>query len=483
MNQQRTTNNQRPSLSVRLPEDWGIQPVPQERRILRAFDLAVLWGDLAVSLLVMVAGSLLVPGLGTKEALAAIFVGTLLGTVLLSLAGIVATDTGVPTMVTLRPSLGIRGSYLASGFNILQLVGWAALEIIIMAQAAQALSDHYLGFAGYYWWLAFFGVLGTAMAVGGPVVVIRQWMQKFGIWVVVAAAAWLTFYLFHTYDMGEIWRRSGEGGFPNFWQGVDLVIALPVSWLPLVGDYSRFSRRAVSGATGTYIGYAIANVWFFVLGMLYVQALQSDPAGLVDALVKMMLPLTAGWLALIVLLFGESDEGFANIYSTAVSFQNLVPKLTHAVLAVIVGALAIVVAVSLDLLQYENFLLLIGGVFVPVFGILLADYFAVRSRRYVVPDLFEQHGGYWYDWGANFVGIVAWLAGFLIYVHAAQPPWLLEHADFVSWVPVWVTHVGGTIPAFVFSFVAYWAGFHLWTALRQRPSVPPERVTMEARPH
>jgi NCS1 family nucleobase:cation symporter-1 len=487
VNQQPTTNNQRPTLGVRLPEDWGIQPVPPERRVLRAFDLAVLWGDLAVSLLVMVAGSLLVPGLSTKEAMAAIFTGTLLGTVLLSLAGIVATDTGVPTMVTLRPSLGIRGSYLASGFNILQLVGWAALEIIIMAQAARALSDHYLGFGGYYLWLVFFGVLGTAMAVGGPIVVVRQWMQKFGVWIVVAAAAWLTFYLFHAYDMGAIWRRPGEGGFPNFWQGVDLVIALPVSWLPLVGDYSRFSRRAVSGAAGTYIGYAIANVWFFVLGMLYVQALQSDPAGLVDALVKMMLPLTAGWLALIVLLFGESDEGFANIYSTAVSIQNLVPKMTHALLAVIVGVLAIVVAVSLDLLQYENFLLLIGGVFVPVFGILLADYFAVRARRYEISQLFEQHGGYWYDWGLNLVGIVAWAIGFLIYVHAAQPPWLLEHADFISWAPVWVTHIGGTIPAFVFSFVAYWAGFQLWTALRRRSRdealAPSERVTIEARPH
>ena len=99
----------KPNLAVRVPEDWGIQPVPVERRRLRPFDLGVLWGDLAVSLLVMIAGALLVPGLGTKEALAVIFVGTLLGTVLLSLAGMVGSDTGVPTMVTLRPALGIRG--------------------------------------------------------------------------------------------------------------------------------------------------------------------------------------------------------------------------------------------------------------------------------------------------------------------------------------------------------------------------------------
>ncbi|MEX1253630.1 MAG: putative hydroxymethylpyrimidine transporter CytX [Dehalococcoidia bacterium] len=453
-------------LTVRLPEDWGIQPVPQDRRHLRPFDLGVLWGDLAVSLLVMVAGALLVPGLGTKEALLAIVVGTLLGTVLLSLVGMAGSDTGVPTMVSLRPVLGLRGSYAASGLNILQLVGWAALEIIIMAQAARALSDHYLGFDGYYLWLVFFGLVGMAMAVGGPIVVVRQWMQKFGVWVIVAAAAWLTYYLFDAYDMGAIWRREGEGGFPNFWQGVDLVVALPISWLPLVGDYSRFSRHSVSGAIGTYAGYAIANIWFFTLGMLYVQALQTDPGGFVDALVKMMLPLTAGWLALIVLLFGETDEAFANIYSTAVSVQNLAPRLTHAVLAVIVGVLAIVVAISLDLVAYETFLFLIGGVFVPVFGVLIADYFLVRRRRYEVDDLYRAHGSYWYAGGLNPVGLIVWVLGFLVYAHAAQPPWLIEHADFVSWAPTWMTQVGGTLPAFVFSLVAYWAGFQLWLGLR-----------------
>ena len=454
------------NLAVRLPEDWGIQPVPEEKRHLRPFDLGVLWGDLAVSLLVMVAGALLVPGLGTKAALLAIVAGTLLGTVLLSLAGMVGTKTGVPTMVSLRAPLGIRGSYAPTGLNILQLVGWAALEIIIMAQAARALSDHYLGFEGYYLWLLFFGIVGMAMAVGGPIVVVRQWMQKFGVWVIVAAATWLTFYLFYAYDMSEIWNRKGAGGFPNFWQGVDLVVALPVSWLPLVGDYSRFARRAVPAAAGTYVGYAIANIWFFTLGMLYVQALQSDPGNFVDALVKMMLPLTAGWLALIVLLAGETDEAFANIYSTAVSIQNIVPKMTHAVLAVIVGVIAIVVAISLDLIAYETFLFLIGGVFVPVFGILIADYFVLRRARYEVAAFYRQAGVYWHDWGFNVAAFAAWAIGFLVYAHAAQPPWLLEHADFVSWAPAWMTHIGGTIPGFVATVAVYGAGSLVRLGLR-----------------
>lgn len=442
-------------LSVRAPEDWGVQPVPAERRDLRPFDFAVLWGDLAVSLLVMVAGTLLVPGLGTQQALLAIVIGTALGTVLLALAGVVGTRTGVPTMVALRAPLGVRGSYAASGLNILQLIGWAALEIIIMAQAASALSEEYLGFSGYYFWIVFFGTVGTLMAMGGPIVVVRQWLQKFGVWVVIAASVWLTWHLFDAYDIGEIWRHDGAGGFPNFFQGIDLVVALPVSWLPLVCDYSRFGRRAGSAAVGTYIGYAIANAWFFILGMLYVQALETDPGGFVDALVTMLLPMALGWLALIVLLVGETDEAFANIYSTAVSIQNLAFKLTHWMLALGVGIVATVAAANLDLIEYETFLFLIGGVFVPVFGILLADYFVLRRGEYVVDDLYRSSGAYWYLAGLNPVAIAVWIGGFFVYAFAGQPPWLLEHLDFVSWVPDWATHIGGTIPAFVFSFVAY----------------------------
>ncbi len=308
------------------------------------------------------------------------------------------------------------------------------------------------------------------MAVGGPVTVVRQYMQKFGIWIVVAASLWLTFRLFHTYDFGELWRAKADPAvpFPNFWQGVDIVVALPVSWLPLVGDYSRFARREAPAAAGTYIGYAVANIWFFALGMLYVQALADPTAGpsagtLVGDLVTSLLPLALGWLALLVLLVGESDEAFANIYSTAVSFRNLAPRLTHTMLAIGVGIAAVLVAMLLDQLgwaeTYENFLLVIGGIFVPLFGVYLADFFVVRRGSYHVPELYRESGEYWYGRGVNAIGVAVWALGFVVYILAAQPLWLIEHVDVVSWAPraaSFVDNFGGTIPAFVITFLAYW---------------------------
>lgn len=466
-------------IEARAPEDWGIQPVPAEKRSLRSFDFAVLWGDLAVSLLVMVAGTLLVPGLSTKEALAAVVVGTLAGAVLLSLVGVAGSRLGVPTMVALRAPFGIRGSFLASGLNIVQLVGWAALEIIIMSQAAKALSNEYLGFSGYYFWIVVFGAAATLMAMGGPIVVVRQFLQKFGIWIVIAAAAWLTYRLFDAYDMKAIWNADGAGGWPNFWQGMDVVIALPISWLPLVCDFSRFGRRTAPAAIGTYIGYAIANAWFFALGVLYVQALQTDPGGFIDALVLMLIPMALGWLALIVLLFGESDEAFANIYSTAVSLQNMLPWLKAPLLALGVGVGSIIVAVNLDMVGYETFLLLIGGVFVPVFGIFLADYFVLRRGHCDIDDFYRAEGRFWYAGGFNIAAIAIWAGGFFVYAFAGQPPWLLENLDFVSWVPAWATHVGGTLPALAFSFFGYLAAGRL-LALAGEPVAPPAHARAEA---
>ena len=431
-----------------------ITPVPQRERTLSAPQIGVLWADLSVGLLVLVAGSLLVPALSLQTAIIAIVIGSVIGSALLAVAGRVGSDLGVPTMVALRPSLGIRGSYLASMLNIGQLIGWAGLEFIIMSQAAEAISDEFFGFRGYYFWLAAFAVIATVFAIGGPVVVVRDFLQRFGFWIVLAATIWLTYRLFAVYDVTEIWARDGAGGFPNFWQGVDIAVSLPVSWLPLVADYSRYARNTAGAAWATFAAYAAANIWFFALGAGYVLVLNSDPGNLIGALVDSMLLLAAGWLFLLVILADEIDNAFADVYSTAVSLQNLI-AVPQRVLAVGVGLASFVLAVSVDLLGYENFLLLIGGVFVSLFGVLIADYFVARRQQYDAEQLYAAGGSYWYWNGINLAGLGAWLAGFVVYTACAQPPALVDHFAWIADVPSDLTRVGGTLPSFAVSFALY----------------------------
>src|SRR6266508_6979230 len=159
--------SQQPSRVQRSPE-WGIQPVPPELRKLGLLDQTVLWGNLGISLLVLVAGALLVPALGLWPALAATVVGAGIGNALLGLAAVPASQTGVPTMVLYRAPLGLRGSLLPTACNVVQNLGWATFELFVIAAAASEVSERVLGFGGRLLWVLVFGVITTVMAVAGP---------------------------------------------------------------------------------------------------------------------------------------------------------------------------------------------------------------------------------------------------------------------------------------------------------------------------
>src|SRR5438552_9539531 len=140
---------------------WGIRPVPPEHRRLSGFDFFVLWGDLAIGLLVLLTGALLVPALGLPKALLAIGVGSIIGCIPLALVGLAGAREGVPGMVLFRPVLGVEGSYLPSVLNIVQLIGWTGFEFWAMALVANRMWH-----VSYWFWLAIVAVVCTALALG-----------------------------------------------------------------------------------------------------------------------------------------------------------------------------------------------------------------------------------------------------------------------------------------------------------------------------
>jgi nucleobase:cation symporter-1, NCS1 family len=171
--------------------------------------------------------------------------------------------------------------------------------------------------------------------------------------------------------------------------------------------------------------------------------------------------LTAGWLALLILLVGETDEGFANVYSTAVSIQNLIPSMSQQRLVLGISAVVLVVAMLVPLTQYESFLLLIGGFFVPLLGLLLADYFVLNGRRYDVDDLYRPDGRYWYGGGVNWLGMLTWVVGIATYLAISGLPTLGVNS-LVPWF-----EYGASLPSFVVAFVLYAVLGRLAAASRQ----------------
>ncbi|MES1246370.1 MAG: cytosine permease, partial [Actinomycetota bacterium] len=211
---------------------WGIEPVPDRLRTLGLLDNALLWSSLGLSLLVLVAGTVLVPALSLRQALLAIVVGGVFGNLLLGLAAMLGAESRLPAMVLLRAPLGRGGSWLPTALNVLQNVGWTIFEVLVIATAARALVG------GPFWvWKVVAAAAATALALVGPVGFVREWVKRFALWVVLASLAYLTWWALHGAPLHALWTRPGKGGFPTFWQGVDLMVAMPVSWLPLAADY------------------------------------------------------------------------------------------------------------------------------------------------------------------------------------------------------------------------------------------------------
>jgi len=418
---------------IHTPPEWGIEPVDQKSRYLGFYDYFVLWSSLGVGLLVLLAGSLLVPALGLWEALLAIVVGTAVGNIPLVLAGWIGSEHAIPTMVTIRPSFGIRGSYVATFLNLLQLVGWTAFEVIIMARAADTISLAAIGYTNTTLWIVVFTVLCVAMAVGGPLIVVRYWLERFAIWLVYGTSIWVAYYLLSKQSIHQLLAMEPQGGLP-FLLAVDLVIAMPISWMPLAADYMRFSRNSRRAAAGTYSGYFVANFLFYTLGALFVLgAGVSDPVQAI-AMVAFGIP------ALLLILVDETDNGFADIYSAAVSIQNVWPKVSQKLLVIIVGFVGMLVALLLPIEQYESFLLLIGSLFIPLFGVVVTDYLLVKRRRYVIEDLYRGGSGtYWYRGGLNLRAVGAWLVGVIFY-HSV--------VAYASWL-------GASVPSFIAAAFCY----------------------------
>ena len=474
-----TTTERLRSVVEREAPAWGIRPVPPEHRRLSGFDLAVLWGDLSLGLLVMITGAFLVPALGFPTALLAIVLGSVLGSIPLALVGLAGTRDGVPGMVLFRPVLGVRGSYLPSVLNIVQLVGWTGFEFWAMSLIADGVSERLFGFSSYWLWLGIVTVVCTLLAVGGPILVVRRWLERFGAWVVGAVAAWITFRVLTVADLGAVWTSRGLGGF-GFMLAVDLVIALPVSWLPLVADYNRFGRSERSSAVGTFAGFAAGNIWFYSLGALLVLGAglgDPSPAGLGQSIAA----LAGGAVVLVALLAGETDEAFADIYSAAVSTQNLRPSVSQrgAILALAAAGAGLAAWLGsrpqVALGTYESFLFLLGSVFVPLFGVFVADYFLLRRNGARLPAGRVESGRKGVDGWA----VAAWLAGFLVYqwsVPTGPAAWQdLVETVIHGWLrlpfPLADSVVGASLPAF---FVALLVHVVLSRARRHRsPAVTP----------
>lgn len=367
-------------------------------RTLGLLDQLGFWGNLGVSLLGFAgAVSVLTPAgtdpLGLGAAVTAIVVGSVIGGAMLGASLVLGARTGAPAMVLLRGLLGARASFLPTALNIAQCLGWAVFELVVISTGLQAVV-RYTG-AGVPRWVCVLlaGVITTALTIRplGAIRILRRYVTV----LVVAALVVL---------VAGLLRRSSTpvtGSWGGFWLAVDAVVALTISWVPLGADYSRHSRSGRAAFAGGFAGYGVTQVACLLIGVVALSQVQQDG----DRIFDLFLSLPLGVAAFAVLVLRETDQSFANVYSTAVSIQNIAPRWDRRVLTVAIGAGTTAVALALDISQYTDFLYLIGGVFIPLSGVLIACWLRVGTAGWDVSRRAPVRPAM----------LAAWAVGFVVY--------------------------------------------------------------------
>jgi putative hydroxymethylpyrimidine transporter CytX len=392
------------------------EPVPQA---LSALDQLGLWGNLGVSLLgftgaifVLQPGGTGTPELSLAAALTAIVLGTVLGTLPVALAGLPGTRTGAPAMVLLRGLFGARLSYLPTALNILQCLGWGIFELVTIATAAHTVAPALPRWA----YILFAGAATAALTVRplGAIRILRRY--------VTAAVVLVLAYLFIQLVRHPLPAFTHGTWGAGFWVATDTVVAAAISFAPLAADYTRHSRSQAAAFNGAFLGYGATQTLCYVIGLLALVTVARS-----GNIYGAFIALPAGAIGFGILALRELDQSFANVYSTAASTQNLRPLWDRRVLAITISAATTAGALFLSISDYENFLILLGSVFVPMSAVLIVDFFALARGHW---DLSPRTRTRW-------LMLLPWAAGFVTYQ--------LINPGYISWwVSAW-THVASAI--------------------------------------
>ena len=356
--------------STHPPSNSVLAPVAASERVFTGFSHASLWFSLGVGLLVIQIGAYLVPAMGTQDALFAILLGSLLGSGLVAWVAKLGCDTGLSSAGLMHQVYGSGFAKLPIVLNVIQLVGWTSFELVIMRDGTLAMGEQHLGWSGNYLVLAtiFWGCILTLLMASSMLGLVRHFVSKFGLPLVVISLAWLTWQflgVLQTQDVSAFWNRQGNNSM-GFLSALDLVIAMPVSWLPLVADYARHGKNSRTAMSATWLGYALANIWCYSLGVLVVSVSSPD-----INLVSTLLLAQGGLLALGLILIDELDNAYGDVYSASLNSHSLLSHWSIKKWGLLIAVGCTLLAIVLPMHSLEPFLLMLSSVFIPLYGVIL----------------------------------------------------------------------------------------------------------------
>jgi putative hydroxymethylpyrimidine transporter CytX len=387
----------------------------EEKTSLSGFGLFALWFGAAVSMAEIFTGGLLAP-LGFSEGLKAILLGHLIGGLILILGGYIGAKSKLPAIMSTRISFGRYGSYLFSLLNVLQLIGWTAVMIISGGRAANELGISLFGFDSINTWAIAIGIfIGLWIWLG------KVGFQKLNVVAVVLLFALTLVLSSVVFQEGSILHVKPTGEM-SFGSALELSIIMPLSWLPLISDYTRFAKSRKGGLLGSFMGYFMGSSLMYAIGLAIALYAQDASVG------TMMMALHLGFAALGIVLLSTITTTFLDAYSAGVTFTNIFPQMSERKIALAMALIGILVALFTPIEQYETFLYAIGSVFGPLFAILLSDYFIFKKVQ-IEPTL-ALHVGSLLVWGCG-VGLYYWFMTLDLSLGSTLPTMLATSIIFI----------------------------------------------------
>lgn len=397
------------------------------------WNLVFLWCGAAISIAEILTGGFIAP-LGFKLGLTAILVGHLIGTTIFVLGGIIGTREEIPSITSTRISFGLYGTYLFSILNVLQLVGWTAVMIKSAASSLNAISINLWSINNITLWSILIGILTILwIAFGFTGFKKLNTAAVFLLFLLTLVLGWIIF------KDSNVFTAKSTGDI-SFGGALELSVVMPLSWLPLIADYTRFAKSEREAAYGSFIGYFLGSSWMFIIGLgAAIISNNPDPSAL-------MLTVNLGMTAFGIVVLSTITTTFLDAYSAGVTFLNIMPKVNEKAAAIVMAGVGTILSLVFPIDNYIDFLYAIGSVFAPLFAVLLTDYFIIKKQTKIADNLLL-------NLGAAFI----WAIGVALY-------YLFIKLDFF---------LGATAPSMVLTGLLYfisWRYISKWKLLKKSSS-------------
>lgn len=346
------------------------------------FENGLIWFGAAVSIAEILTGTYFAP-LGFSKGLLTILIGHFIGCAMLFFAGLIGGKVRKSSMETAKMSFGNKGALLFSLLNVIQLVGWTAIMIYDGALAVNGIFH-----IGNWIWCVIIGALIILWILIG----IKN-LGKINT-VAMTALFLLTIVLsFVIFGNGSAQNIHGEA--MTFGAAVELSVAMPLSWLPLISDYTRDAKEPVKATAVSAITYGIVSCWMYLIGMgAAIFTGESDIAGI-------MVKAGLGIAGLLIIVFSTVTTTFLDAYSAGISSESLSKRLDGKWVAVAVTIIGTLGAIFLPLTDITGFLYFIGSVFAPMIAIQIADFFLLKKNKE--------------NQSFHLPNLLVWFIGFIVY--------------------------------------------------------------------